>query len=356
MTITAWFMDNSDEDQRLPHKTTPVQVVSPDFLTQLGVLHWSNIAGEDDPKLTQIKAERGYSYTDTCTVAPGQLPNYETKIQAFYEEHIHYDEEIRYCLDGSGYFDVRDRFNKWIRIHLEKGDMIILPEGIYHRFTTDSNNYIKAVRLFVGEPVWTPYNRKDIDEKQNASRQKYLARFQKQEKRSCGLTEAEMIEMWGLHCKYEFVDHDVPGTMSTMTDSPFNVNIPTMMGGGNHAAVTSFYINDFVHSNPADIKVEVVSTTVGDRQLVEENILSFTHNMPIPWMLPNIAPTGKSVRVPLVVIVGFSDGKVCSEHIHWDQASVLHQVGLLEKTELLSKCFYGQETSECCQHKIEPLY
>lgn len=125
----------------------------------------------DDERLEAIKKVRGYSYEDTVNVSPDTLPDYENKIKAFYEEHIHTDEEIRYVLAGSGYFDVRDEKDNWIRISCHAGDLIILPEGIYHRFTLDEGNYIKALRLFVGEPVWTPYNRPQDG---HPSRIKYL--------------------------------------------------------------------------------------------------------------------------------------------------------------------------------------
>ncbi len=180
MTIRAWYMDNDVEaDQRAPHRIDDNHDVSLDVLESLGVLHWSGINGVEDPVLHQIRKERGYNYDDMVFVTPSKLPDYENKIKSFFKEHIHYDEEIRFCVDGSGYFDVRGRDDEWIRIFVESGDLIILPEGIYHRFTCDDKDYIQALRLFVGEPVWTPYNRDEIDEMKNASRQKYVNAFLK---------------------------------------------------------------------------------------------------------------------------------------------------------------------------------
>jgi carboxymethylenebutenolidase len=73
-----------------------------------------------------------------------------------------------------------------------------------------------------------------------------------------------------------------------------------------------------------------VSRTVGESQLVEELAISFTHTTAIDWLLPSVAPTGKPVEIAVAVVVGFKDGKISHEHIYWDQASVLVQVGLLD--------------------------
>lgn len=149
---------------RKAHAGTPLLKANPGGLEQLrtlGVLYWKLDADkyENDPELEKIRKDRNYSWMDIITICKDALPNYEEKIKMFFEEHLHLDEEIRYILEGSGYFDVRDKEDKWIRISMEKGDMITLPAGIYHRFTLDEKNYVKAMRLFVGEPVWTPYNR-----------------------------------------------------------------------------------------------------------------------------------------------------------------------------------------------------
>ncbi|KAM4041485.1 acireductone dioxygenase [Anomaloglossus baeobatrachus] len=171
--VQAWFMDASGEDQRKTHKLQPNQPASEQALQQLGV-HYHKLDAdnyETDPELAKIRKENNYSWMDIITIHKDTLPNYEQKLKMFYEEHLHLDDEIRYILEGSGYFDVRDKQERWIRISMEKGDMITLPAGIYHRFTLDENNYVKAMRLFVGEPVWTPYNRPADDFE---ARTKYL--------------------------------------------------------------------------------------------------------------------------------------------------------------------------------------
>ena len=132
-----------------------------------------------DPKLNQIRDDRGYSYADIITVQADTLPDYETKVKAFFEEHIHDAEEIRYILGGSGYFDVRDKQDKWVRIHIKAGDLMTLPEGIYHRFTVDEADSIHAMRLFIGQPVWTPFNRPQED---HESRKKYVEGYLEEKK------------------------------------------------------------------------------------------------------------------------------------------------------------------------------
>ncbi|PWZ56096.1 Heat stress transcription factor A-2d [Zea mays] len=144
--IQAWYMDDSEEDQRLPHHREPKEFIPLDKLSELGILSWRLNADdwENDENLKKIREARGYSYMDICDVCPEKLPNYEAKIKNFFEEHLHTDEEIRYCLEGSGYFDVRDQDDQWIRVAVKKGGMIVLPAGMYHRFTLDSDNYIKG--------------------------------------------------------------------------------------------------------------------------------------------------------------------------------------------------------------------
>ncbi|XP_022138499.1 1,2-dihydroxy-3-keto-5-methylthiopentene dioxygenase 4-like [Momordica charantia] len=176
MAIEAWFMDDSNEDQRLPHHRDPKEFVSMKQLAELGVLYWKLNPNnyENDEELKKIREDRGYNYVDLLDICPEKLANYEGKLKDFYTEHIHGDEEIRYCLDGSGYFDVRDKNDRWIRIWIKPGDLIVLPAGIYHRFTLDTNNYAKLMRLFQGEPIWTPFNR---PQEQHPARKEYLKTF-----------------------------------------------------------------------------------------------------------------------------------------------------------------------------------
>ncbi|XP_063232491.1 acireductone dioxygenase-like [Bacillus rossius redtenbacheri] len=158
--VRAWFMDSSDEDQRLEHHRDPPQLVSLDQLFKLSGVEYFKLDPENYQKdLENLKKKRGYTYEDNITCSKECLENYEQKLKSFFTEHLHTEEEIRFVLRGSGYFDVRDINDEWIRIAVSPGDLIIIPAGIYHRFTLDSEDFIEAKRFFIGQPVWTPHNR-----------------------------------------------------------------------------------------------------------------------------------------------------------------------------------------------------
>ncbi|MET8680761.1 nuclear transport factor 2 family protein [Streptomyces sp. NPDC004647] len=141
---------------------------------------------------------------------------------------------------------------------------------------------------------------------------------------------AAMERVWDAHTDSEFVHRDVRVTMSTMTDSPTVIHVPTAMGGVGRGNVRDFYERWFIGRNPDDFALRSVSRTVGDERIVDEMVVSFTHDIEVPWILPAIGPTGREVRIPLVAVVGFHGESIDSEHIYWDQASVLAQTLLLD--------------------------
>ncbi len=156
------------------------------------------------------------------------------------------------------------------------------------------------------------------------------------------MNQAEMIALWEKHISYEFSTRDVSSTIATMVEDAYVNHVPVMTGGYGHAALRRFYKEDFISPMPADTSIQLISRTLGQDQLVDEIIFSFTHTEEMPWMLPGVPPTHRHVDIPLVVVVGFCEGKLAHERIYWDQASVLKQIGLLTDPSLP---VFGAETA-----------
>ena len=157
------------------------------------------------------------------------------------------------------------------------------------------------------------------------------------------MNQAEMIALWEEHISYEFSTRDVSSTIATMVEDAYVNHIPVMTGGYGHAALRRFYQEDFISPMPVDTAIQLISRTLGQDQLVDELIFSFTHTEEMPWMLPGVPPTNRHVEIPLVVVVGFREGKLAHERIYWDQASVLKQIGLLTDPSLP---VFGVETAQ----------
>jgi carboxymethylenebutenolidase len=141
---------------------------------------------------------------------------------------------------------------------------------------------------------------------------------------------SKMLEVWQAHVTAEFVHRDADAAVALMTEDAHVLLVPPSVGGYGRRAVRSFYAERFLNQLPADLVPTPIAQTVGESSLVEEAVYRFTHSVRMDWMLPGLEPTGKVIELAVIGRIGFRDGLVASEHLYWDQASLLVQLGLLD--------------------------
>lgn len=155
--------------------------------------------------------------------------------------------------------------------------------------------------------------------------------------------QRSLSEKWDEHVKYEFATRDTEDTLKTMVADAYVNHVPVLTGGVGHDQLREFYSQRFIPQMPPDTSMTPVSRTVGTDRVVDEMVFEFTHTIKMDWMLPGVAPTNRHVKIPLIVVVHFREGQLAHEHIYWDQASVLAQLGLIDATALPVA---GVETAE----------
>jgi len=153
---------------------------------------------------------------------------------------------------------------------------------------------------------------------------------------SNGLTAAQqaLSDLWDEHVRDEFAIKDANAALDTMVPDAYVNHVPVLTGGVGKEQLREFYSKHFIPNMPADTEIIPISRTIGSERLVDEMIIRFTHTIEIDWWLPGIPPTGKRVECATVAVITFRDGKLFNEHIYWDQASVLVQLGLLDPSKL----------------------
>ncbi|MBV8136559.1 MAG: ester cyclase [Deltaproteobacteria bacterium] len=146
--------------------------------------------------------------------------------------------------------------------------------------------------------------------------------------------QQKLSDLWDEHVRTEFSAHAADEAIATMVENPLVNQVPVLIGGNGGPEVYEFYSKYFLSQIPPDMEMIPVSRTISQDRVVEEMVARFTHTIPMDWMLPGIEPTGKRVEIGVVVVVQFDGDKLAHEHLYWDQASVLVQLGLLDPTDL----------------------
>ncbi len=140
----------------------------------------------------------------------------------------------------------------------------------------------------------------------------------------------DLSALWERHMACEFETHDADATMRTMVPEPYVNHVPTLTGGVGYHDLREFYANHFIPRLPPDTKIIPVTRTIGANRVIDEFVVCFTHDREVDFMAPGVPATGKYVEVPHVAVVEFRGDKIAHEHIHWDHATLLKQLGVLD--------------------------
>jgi len=142
--------------------------------------------------------------------------------------------------------------------------------------------------------------------------------------------QQQMLAGYLRHTAAEFETRRPQDAIATMVESPHVTLFPTLAGGVGREAVHEFYSDHFVFNMPPDMDLVLLARIVAADHIVEESVMRFTHTVELDWILPGVPPTGRRVEFPVCVVVKMEGERVAHEHVYWDQASVLAQLGLLD--------------------------
>jgi len=164
MTTQAWYRDDSDDKLYESHVKDPPHYLTAQEVFERSGVQLSKVKQCDDPDVqANLRKEGGYNHFDWLEISRELMPDFDQQLKKYYAEHLHKDHEIRLITKGSAYFEIRDFEDRWIRLHVQRCDLIQLPLGIYHRLTLDKQNYVKMLRLFAEVPKWESVNRPHAD-------------------------------------------------------------------------------------------------------------------------------------------------------------------------------------------------
>ena len=146
--------------------------------------------------------------------------------------------------------------------------------------------------------------------------------------------QRSMVALWERTRRPSFKPRTAHASCGTMVANPYVNHVAVLTGGVGRRQLENYYRRYFIPGQPPDLEIVPISRTVGQECIVDEFVYRCTHSISMEWLLPGVPPTGRRMEIAVVVIVSFEGGKMKSEHIYWDQASVLVQLGLLDPAGL----------------------